>query len=368
MKCTPFYYSEVKHEAKMTSEGWIIPTEFAGEIQEHTAIRERVGINDFSAMGEIDVKGKNARKFLDEHCVNDAANLQPGRIVYTTFLNENAEIIDDTTIYCHNDRHFWVITSAPRRADMVKWLEEESQKYDDVCVTEISSAIGLLSVQGPMSKKMLEPIVEADLDIIPYFGFTRSNVSGIPALISRTGFTGELGFEILVNSEDGNNLWNVLDEAGKPYGSMFCGIKAGVNSIPLEKGYLTIREYNDNNNPLEIGLGWSVRWEKPYFVGQEKLKEIKEKGATRKLMGFVAEDDTVKIPLGSQVLINDKVIGKVTSANYGHTIQKSVGLCFVPSEYAKAGQKIVIKTDQILLEATLENKTFYDPKGLRAKG
>lgn len=363
MKTTPFYFSEVKYGATMTTEGWLVPTKFKGNEIEHTAIRERVGVCDFSGMGEIDVKGKDARRFLDEHCVNDVANLKPGRIVYTSFLDEEGVMIDDTTIYCHNEEHFWIITSAPRRNELVAWLEERSHNYGDAKTTDISSAIGLLAVQGPKSREMLSTIVEDSLDKISYYGFMWSKVSGIPALVSRTGFTGELGYELLVNSEDANHLWEVLAKAGEPYGLEFCGTITTVGSIPVEKGYITIKEYGNKKTPLEVGLGWSIKWNKPFFVGKEKLLEKKEQGFASKLIGYILEDTEVRVPLGSEVYVDGKKVGNVSSAAYGLTLKKNLGQCFVETPLAKVGQAVSIRIDGKDYAATLANKGFYDPKG-----
>lgn len=366
MKTTPFYHCEVTAGAKMTTAGVSLPTEFVDAVEEHKAIRERVGINDFSAMGEIDIKGPDARKFLDEHFVNNVAGLKPGRIVYTTLLNENAEIIDDTTIYCFSDEHFWVITSAPRRMEVLNWLTAESEGKA-VYVTDISARIGLLAVQGPKSKDMLSPLVK-EVNDLKYFGFVKTMVADIPALVSRTGFTGELGFEILVDADDACHLWEMLEEAGKEYGCMFCGTIAGVFSIPLEKGLITIREYGDNRNPLEVGLGWTVKWEKPYFVGKEKLEVLKNEGTKEMLVGFVADDAEANIPLGSTLIIDGVETGKVTSCHFGHTVGKKIGLCFVPASYANVGNKIQIKTESGIVGATIADKTFFDPERLRIKG
>lgn len=367
MKYTPFYTDEVKAGATMTTEGWIIPKSFSGVEKEHEAIRSRAGITDFSAMGEIDIKGKGSRKFLDELCVNQVSKLLPGKVLYTTFLNEDAEIIDDTTIYCFGEEHFGVVTSALNRIRIFDWLTDQA-KDKEIYVTDLSSAIGLLSVQGPMSGKMLAPLVEDNIQNLEYFSFIKTAVAGItPAIVSRTGFTGELGFEVYVYSENGRDLWKALQEAGREYDALFCGIDAAVQTIPLEKGYLTVREYGDHINPLEVGLDWSVKWKKPYFIGQKRLLEIKEKGLVKKLKGFVVKNAEAKIDLGSEIYIEGKMVGKVTSAQYGYTVKKSIGLCFIETAFANAGQEINIKNKEKFIEATIADKTFYDPKNERCK-
>lgn len=366
MKTTPFYHWEVAAGGKMTTAGLSLPTQFVDPIQEHNAIRQHVGICDFSGMGEIDIQGKDARKFLDEHCVNNIATLKPGRIAYTTILTEDALIVDDTTVYCHSDDHFWVVTSAPRRLDVFNWLSAEKANLD-VWISDISAGVGLLSVQGPDSKKMLSPIVPG-LEELKFFGFIQTTVGDIPAHVSRTGFTGELGFEIYANADDASRLWEILQEAGKAYDCMFCGTVAGVSSIPLEKGLLTVKEYGDKRNPLEVGLGWSVRWDKPFFVGKAALEKLRDNGTVEMLMGFVVEDGKTVVPLGSDVCVNGKVVGKVTSAHYGHTVKKSIGMCHIATALSEIGQKVQIKTDAGLVDATIEDKTFYDPEKLRVKG
>lgn len=366
MKRTPFYHTELAIGASMSSAGFIQPTKFTNSLDEHNAMREHVGICDFSGMGEIDVKGTGARQFLDEHCVNKVSTLKPGRIVYTTILNENAEIIEDATIFCHSDTHFWVVTTAPQRIPIFDWLTKESEGKD-VWVTDISAGTALLSVQGPESRKMLTDIVPAVADM-KFFGFAQTTVAGIPALVSRTGYTGELGYEIYMDVDVAHDIWDALAEAGKPFNVKYCGTNATVVTLAVEKGFLSLREYGDKRNPLEVGLDWTIQWDKPFFVGKAKLEELRKNGTAEMLMGFIVDDEKAVIPMTADVFVDGQQVGKVTSACYGPTVKKNIGICHIASEFARIGQRIQLKTNDGMKDATIADKTFYDPEKLRPRG
>lgn len=366
MRRTPFYELHIKSGAKMAQGAWALPMEYTGVKEEHEAVRQRAGITDFSSMGQINIKGKDAFALVQNLVVNDINRLSAGKVLYSTMCNPEGGIIDDTTVYCVAPDHYWIVTSTANRFKDVEWINEHA-KGMDVSVTDISSGIGLLCLQGPLSRTILQSVTDIDLQGVKYFEFAKARVGDTPVIVSRTGFTGELGYEIYVNAEDAYELWDALINAGKPHGAMLCGLGAAGGTIPLEKGYLSGREYNETINPFEVGLGWTVRLNKENFIGRDALLAVKEKGVSKKLVGFELEDPSIVAKTGNQILCGGKAIGKVTSASYCFTVGKSIGLGFVGAEHSSVGTAVEIDLGEDTAKGKLVVKPFYDPEGLRAK-
>lgn len=366
MKRTPFYELHLKAGAKMTQGGWALPLEYVGVRQEHEAVRQSAGITDFSTMGQIDIKGKEAFALVQKLVVNDAGRLSPGRVMYTTMCNYNGGIVDDTTVYCLASDHYWIVTSTANRFKDVVWIEEHA-KGMNVGVTDISSGIGLVCLQGPLSRTLLQHITDIDLQKMKYFEFAKGKIGDTSVLVSRTGFTGELGYEIYVNAEDAYELWDTIVKAGKPYNALLCGLGAAGNTIPLEKAYLSGREYNEDINPFEASLGWTVRLNKGDFIGRDALLAIKEKGISKKLVGFELEDSSKVAKTGAHILVDGKSVGQVTSAGFGLTVGKSIGLGYVGIDYSEVGTPIEIDLGEYTVKGKLVEKPFYDPEGKRVR-
>ncbi|MCB6570405.1 dihydrodipicolinate synthase family protein [Eubacterium limosum] len=327
---------------------------------DHELIRNHVAIFDFT-MGLVEITGKDARAFLDEMCVNDLAHLVPGKVMYTSILNEEAVMIDDVTFYCYSDEKFWMIS--PFKDNTLNWFEKHKNKRT-VRFEDLSDEISLWSVQGPDSRRMLASYLKNDMTDMKYYTFMENEAGGIPILLSRTGFTGELGFEIFADSARISQIVTDLLRIGKKYGVRIVESDVTLESVPTEKGLITVRDFG-GANPLEMGMEWSVNWDKPHFTGKEKLLKIKENGPARRLMGFVASDDTIDIENESPVWVKEKVIGKVTTANYGYTVEESIGYCLIEAGHAQNGGKAVVKTGGQNVEITLCDRVFYDPQRLR---
>ncbi|MGI6065520.1 MAG: dihydrodipicolinate synthase family protein [Bacillota bacterium] len=328
--------------------------------QEHELIRNRVAIADFT-MGLIEITGPDARKMLDEMCVNDIGHLAPGKVMYTSILNEEAIMIDDVTVYCYGEEKFWMISAFPDNT--LNWLENH-KNGKKVRFENMSDRIALWTIQGPDSRRMLASYLRYDMTNMKYYTFMQNEAGGIPIILSRTGFTGELGFEIFADKSLIDRIVSDLLRVGKKFGVKVLETDVTLESIPTEKGLITIRDFG-GANPLEVGLDWSIKWDKPFFVGKERLLEIKNKGVKRKLMGFVAKDDEIDIENESVVKIKGKTIGKVTTANYGYTVEKSIGYCMIDAKYSEIGQAITIVTNGDEVEATLCDRVFYDKERVR---
>lgn len=366
MKRSPFYEFHLKAGAKMSQGAWASPLEYVGAKQEHEAVRQRAGITDFSSMGQIDIKGKDAFALVQNLVVNDVKRLSPGKVMYSTMCNPEGGIVDDTTVYCFASDHYWIVTSTANRFKDLAWIKEHAKDMN-VGITDISSGIGLLCLQGPLSRTLLQSVTDIDLQKLKYFEFAEGKINDVPVMVSRTGFTGELGYELYVNADDAHELWEAILKAGKPYDALLCGLGTAGSTLPLEKGYLSGREYNETINPFEIGLGWSVRLNKGNFIGRDALQKIKEKGISKKLVGFELEDSSKVAKNGNNILVGGEVVGKVTSAAFGFTVGKSIGMGFVKVDYSEVGTEIEIDLGEAIVKGKLVVKPFYDPEGLRTR-
>lgn len=332
--------------------------------EEHDLIRNQVGMVDFT-MGVIEITGTDAQKILNEICVNDIVGLMPGRVRYTSILNEKSEMIDDVTVYCFNSEKFWIVSGLRLKDGTLEWLEKYGEDKK-VGVKDLSKYIAIWAIQGPDSRRVLASYLKEDITGLKYFGFMKNWAGDSPIIISRTGFTGELGYEIYATKNQIGNIVSDLMEVGKKYGLKVLNTDVVINSIPQEKGMIIFRDFN-GANPLEIGMEWSIKWDKS-FIGKECLLKIREEGVKRRLMGFVAKDDDIDIEPESLVLVEEKIIGKVTSSSYGYTVKQNIGYCLIDAEFTKVGQTVSILTNGIKVEATICNRLFYDKKGLKTKG
>jgi aminomethyltransferase len=329
--------------------------------RDHEQIRRKVGIADFT-MGLLEITGSGARAFLDEICVNDLAGLGRGHIIYTSLLNEQAKMIDDVTVFCFGDQRFWMVTAWPDST--LVWLEEH-RGSKAVSFENLGDQVSLLTVQGPDSRRLLVSYLDIDITSMKYYTFMENRAGGIPVIVSRTGFTGELGFEIFADKARVEAVLGDLLRCGKRFGSRLITSDVTMESLPTEKGLLLKRDF-DGANPLEMGLGWSVKWDKHFFIGQEKLLEIKEKGVSRRLKGFICRDnDEVDIENGSPVLANGRVIGRVTTANYGYTVGGSIGYCLLEVAQAVNGAEVTIASSGRPVTAEICDRVFYDLERIR---
>ncbi len=332
----------------------------AARCREHMLIRNRVGIADFT-MGLIEVTGADAEVFLNGLSVNDLRKSGPGRVMYTCMLDENAQYVDDVTIYCFSKEKYWVITAF--KDNTILWFEAHrgsmAVKFED-----LSDKIALWSIQGPDSRRLLTSCMAKDMTSMKYYHFMENEVSGVPIILSRTGFTGELGYEIFADNTRIDRIVADLVRLGRPYGAQVITTDVGLESLPTEKGLITIRDFR-NTNPLEMGMDALIKWDKGDFVGKARLEEIRKSGPARLLMGFVAEDDEIDIELESPVKVGKEVVGKVTTANYGYSVELSIGYCLIDSKYAKPGQKLTIVSNGTEVGATVCERVFYDKARVR---
>ncbi|MFI8002608.1 glycine cleavage system aminomethyltransferase GcvT [Streptomyces sp. NPDC086010] len=319
--------------------GWDMPLRYASERDEHNAVRTRAGLFDLSHMGEITVTGPQASAFLAYALVGNIATVGVGRARYTMITAADGGILDDLIVYRLADAEFMVVANAGNAQLVLDTLTERAAGFDTE-VRDDREAYALLAVQGPDSPAVLKSVTDADLDGLKYYAGLPGTVAGVPALIARTGYTGEDGFELFVAPEHAEQLWTALTEAGAPYGLIPCGLSCR-DTLRLEAGMpLYGHELTTALTPFDAGLGRVVKFEKEGdFVGREALSAAAaraESAPPRKLVGLIAEGRRVP-RAGFPVVVGGEVVGEVTSGAPSPTLGKPIAMAYVDAAFAEPG-------------------------------
>ena len=362
LKRTPLYQAHIDLGGKMVDfGGWNMPVQYpAGVIEEHMRTRTKAGLFDVSHMGEIWVEGEDAIPFVNRLTTNDVTKLVDGQAQYSALTNENGGVVDDLLVYRFDQDKLLLVVNAGTTDKDWAWIT--SHKGDDnVTLTNASADYCQIAVQGPLAKIILEKLTDADLDGIKYYHFTTGVVDGVDAIISRTGYTGEDGFEVYAAADKARQLWDKLLEAGY-YGTENGILPAGLaarNTLRLEAGMsLYGHEITDEITPLEANLGWITKLQKGEFTGSDKLNEEKQRGVSRRLIGFEMTDRGIARD-GFDVYINAKKVGYVTSGSPAPFLQKNIGMAFVPVEFANVGEELKIDVRGKQLSAVVVPTPFY---------
>jgi aminomethyltransferase len=342
--------------------GWDMPVQYtAGVIGEHMATRTASGLFDVSHMGEIWVEGPGAIPFVNRLTTNDVTQLVDGQAHYSALTNENGGVVDDLLVYRFaEDRLLLVVNAGTTEKDWA-WVSSHRLDDDDVKLRNASADYCQIAVQGPDALSIVQKLTETTLDEIGYYHFTEGQVDDVDAIISRTGYTGEDGFEIYADADQAERLWNKILEIGN-FGSeggiLPCGLAAR-NTLRLESAMsLYGHELADDITPLEAGLGWIVKLQKGPFIGSDALARQKENGLKRRIAGFEMVEPGIARD-GCEVYIDDEKAGVVTSGSPAPFLKKNIGLAFVPPEFAKAGQEIRIDVRGKRLKAQIVPTPFY---------
>ncbi len=366
LKKTPLNDAHRRLGGKMVDfGGWDMPVQYtAGVIEEHMRTRTAAGLFDVSHMGEIWGEGPDAIAFVNRITTNDVTKLVDGQAHYSALTNENGGVVDDLLVYRFGPEKLLLVVNAATTEKDWEWITSRKKDDDDLKLTNASSDFCQIAVQGPNALAILQKLTDTDLDPIKYYWFTTGKVDGVDAIISRTGYTGEDGFEVYAKPEFAEQLWNKLLEAGR-FGESDGILPAGLaarNTLRLESSMsLYGHELGDDISPLEAGLGWITKLQKGDFVGRDALAEQKEKGLTRKLVGFEMIDRGIARD-GFDVFVGDQKVGVVTSASPAPYLKKNIGLAFVPPEFANIGQEIKIDVRGKLLTAAVIETPFYRRK------
>jgi aminomethyltransferase len=367
MKRSPFFSEIAKNSPTLAGvQGWEVPNVFTSAADEHRAARERVVLMDWSTTGEFEVKGPDALAVVQRLIVNDASTMPVNRVLYTSILKEDGGILSDITVYRLGEDHYMLMTAWGSNA------ANERPEYDllregclgrNAYAFDASPGYGLFALQGPRSRALLRDLTPADLERLSYMWALPTQVAGVRALISRTGYTGELGYEVLVPAEHAHDVWQALTEAGGKHGLALCGLVAAFG-LRIEKGYIMRFDFASGRTPYEVGLGWTVKLDKGDFLGREALVRRKEAGFGEKLVSLALQDDYV--PATGDTILQ---AGAVTSAAYGYTVQSPIALGYLPLELATVGTSVEIRDGSGDLHPTLVGpRSPYDPKGIRLRG
>ena len=342
--------------------GWDMPVQYpAGVLEEHLRTRTGCGIFDVSHMGEIWVDGRDAIDFVNRLTTNDVHRLVDGQAHYSTLTNENGGVVDDLLVYRFGGQRLLLVVNAGTTEKDWEWITSHKHKEDDVALTNASKDFCQIAVQGPDALEILQKLTETDLAGIKYYHFTDGWVDGVEAIISRTGYTGEDGFEIYASPEYAVRLWRKLLDTGK-YGTdegiLPCGLAAR-NTLRLESAMsLYGHELGDDISPLEANLGWIVKLQKGPFTGSDVLARQKEDGLKRRLIGFEMTEPGIARD-GYDIYVGDEKIGHVTSGSPAPFLKKNIGLAFLPPQFTNIGQEIRIDVRGKHLAAKVVPTPFY---------
>jgi aminomethyltransferase len=341
--------------------GWDMPVQYpAGTVEEHNRTRTESGIFDVSHMGEIEVRGADAISFVNHLTSNDAGNLKDGQAQYSTLTTPKGTIVDDLLVYRFAADHLMLVVNAGTTDKDWDWITSH-HRNESVELRNASSEYCQLALQGPDSLAILQPLTTIQLAEIKYYHFTESSVAEVPAIISRTGYTGEDGFEVYAAADRAEYLWETLLDAGNfgaPGGVLPCGLAAR-NTLRLEAGMaLYGHEIDETTTLLEANLGWICKLDKTEFIGRDALARQKKEGVQRRLVGFemtergIARDD-------QDVLMDGNRVGRVTSGSPAPFLKKNIGFAYVPVDLANPGQAIQIDVRGRLVGAHIVKTPFY---------
>jgi len=357
VKRTPLYNVHVAAGAKMVEfGGWLMPVQYEGILKEHQAVRSAAGLFDVSHMGEIRISGQGARDFLQKLVTNDVSRLKPGCALYSPMCNPQGGTIDDLLVYQLEDDQYLLVVNAANIQKDYDWVK--SQAASSVIIENVSEKTCQLALQGPAAQRILQKITAIDLRDIKYFCFVYGRVEGVECLVSRTGYTGEDGFELYFPAEHAEALWQAILAAGQLGGVKPVGL--GARDTLRFEACLALygHELTDEISPLMAGLGWTVKFNKPEFIGREALLKEKEAGPTHRLVGLEMIDRGIPRQ-GYPLYKEDREVGWVTSGTFAPTLEKNLGLAYVAVQWAKTGGELDVMVRNKPLKARIVQKPFY---------
>jgi len=357
MKTVPLHQVHIDLGAKMVPfAGFEMPVRYSSDLDEHHTVRNNVGVFDVSHMGEFSVKGPQALDLIQKVTSNDASVLFDGKVQYSYLPNGKGGVVDDLLVYRIKEDEYFLVVNASNIEKDWNWIQ--SHNTEGVAMENLSDDLCLFAVQGPNATPTLQKLTSVDLGAMDYYTFKIGEMAGISdVIISATGYTGAGGFEIYVKNADAVNMWKAIFEAGAEFGIKPVGLGAR-DTLRLEKGFcLYGNDIDDNTSPLEAGLGWVTKFTKD-FIDAKELKEQKEAGLEKKLVGFEMIDRG--IPRGHYELCDasGNKLGEVTSGTQSPTLQKGIGMGYVPTAFAKPETEIFVKVRDRLLKAKVVKLPF----------
>ncbi len=359
LKRTPLYEEHLKLGARMVEfSGWEMPVQYGGIVEEHRAVRTHAGLFDVSHMGEFKVEGSDAQAFLQYLVPNDVSRLSLHQALYTQLCLPNGNTIDDLLIYYLAENHYMLVVNAGNIENDLQWVQGQATHFANVTISDQSATTALLALQGPAAQSILQPLTNIDLAAIRYYHCAPGPVAGVNCIVSRTGYTGEDGFELYCAPVDVVGLWRTLLADGEAQGVRPAGLGAR-DTLRLEAGYcLYGHELDEQTNPLEARLGWTVKLKKESFIGRDVLAEVKASGPRKLLIGIELLERGV--PRGGYAIYDhDQQIGTLTSGTHAPTLRKSIGMGYVEAAYADVGRQVQVAIRDKRVAAQIVTLPFY---------
>jgi sarcosine oxidase subunit alpha len=336
---------------------------------EYKAVRERVGLVDVTTLGKLDLKGKDAAKLLDKVYVSRFSDLKPGRVRYSFLCDDAGIMLDDGTVSCLADGHYFISTSTGNLEFVRQWLQWWAVGTGwDAHVTDITGGMAAVNLAGPKARDVLSPLTDCDLSpkAFTYMNCRQGMVAGVPAVLLRIGFVGETGWEIHVPAEAGAHVWKTLLKAGEPFGIQPFGVEAQ-RLLRLEKRHVLVGVDTDAlTTPVAAGMTWAVKYDKEDFLGKPAFRRPEGQTSESRLVGFIMQEDVLPQD-GTIILRNGKLAGHVTSVRYSPGNHRAVGLGWVPTEMAQEGTEIEVRVNGRAAHARITEQAFYDPQGGRLR-
>lgn len=360
LKRTALFNTHEKYGGKIISfAGWELPVQYEGIIPEHEAVRNAAGIFDVSHMGEIEIKGKEALNYVNYIVTNDIVGLQDNGVIYTFMCYENGGVVDDLLVYKFSSEHFFLVVNASNVDKDYAWMLENKGNFD-VDIKDTSNTISEVALQGPKAQEILQKLTAENLSNIKFFCCKRDCIiSGIKCLVSRTGYTGEDGFEIYTSNNKITTIWEEILKVGKEEGIKPTGLGCR-DTLRFEAALpLYGNELSKDITPLEAGLGFFVKLNKENFIGKDALVKQKEEGLKRKTVGFEMKDKGIPRH-GYEVVVDGKTIGFVTTGYFSPTLKKNIGIALIDSNYSELGTYIDIIVRNKALKAEVISRKFYN--------
>jgi len=359
-KKTALFTSHEKYGGKVIDfAGWALPVQYKGIIPEHEAVRNAAGLFDVSHMGEVEVIGKDAFAFVQNLVTNDISVLEDNQVMYALMCYEDGGVVDDLLVYKFTKDYFYLVINASNVDKDFNWMVSNKGDFN-ITLENISLKVSEVALQGPKAQEILQKLTDTKLDEVKFFCCKRDVlIAGVKCLISRTGYTGEDGFEIYSDNDNIASVWDRILEAGKEERIMPCGL--GCRDTLRFEATLPLygNEISKDITPLEAGLGYFVKLKKENFIGKDALVKQKEEGLVRKLVGFEMKDKGIPRH-GYEVAVNGQVIGFVTTGYFSPTLKKNIGLALINAEYTELGSNINIIVRNKPLKAEVINKKFYN--------
>jgi len=359
LKKTPLHARHCASGARMVPfGGWDMPVEYSGITAEHMAVRERAGLFDVSHMGQIEIAGADALAAVQRIACNDAAKLQMGQAQYSGLLTPAGTFVDDLLVYRLAPSHFMLVVNASHIDRDYAYIAEGIKPAGDAVAVNASARYALIALQGPEALGILQGLTAIDLAAIKYYWFAHGEVANVRATVSRTGYTGEDGFEIFVPPQSAERVWLALLEAGRSVDLVPCGLGAR-DTLRLEAAMrLHGSDIDESTTVLEAGLGWIVGWQKADFVGAEALRAQKAHGVARKLVGFEMVDRGIARH-GHDVYVGSDKVGVVTSGTQTPFLRKAIGLAYLPASHTAPGSEFDVDIRGRRTRARVVTLPFY---------